>query len=303
MLYDTDNNRNLILVIDDSVSIVRFLCELLKEQGQILFATNGADGLEIARARQPQLILLDVELPDMDGYEVCRQLKNQPETCDAAIMFVTGQTSMENEIRALEAGAVDFISKPMNPPVVCARVRTQLKLRQTLTTLAQLANRDGLTGLMNRRFGDEQLQDEVRRHQRQQLSLGMAFIDIDDFKAYNDHYGHQAGDDCLRAVARALGQSTRRPGEFVARYGGEEFLAVLPYSSHAEVEQYGEWIRNQIEAQQLPHPRSRVGGVVTISVGVASFVPLAEQTAADLVAAADAALYRAKAAGRNCVKS
>ena len=150
--------RSLILIIDDSVDTIRLLSGMLKDQGQILFATSGAEGIQLAHQRQPQLVLLDVGMPEMDGYEVCRQLKGDLDTQDSAILFVTAQSDMASEIEALDAGAVDFITKPLNPPVVRARVRTHLKLQRTSAELMQLANKDGLTGLFNRRYFDEQLE-------------------------------------------------------------------------------------------------------------------------------------------------
>ncbi|HAT30020.1 MAG TPA: diguanylate cyclase response regulator [Janthinobacterium sp.] len=290
---------SVILIIDDSVDAIRLLSGMLKDQGSMLFATSGAAGIELARQRRPQLILLDVEMQVMDGYEVCRRLKADSELQDCAIIFVTAHSTMESEIAALDAGAVDFITKPLNAPVVRARVRTQLKLQRATAALTRLANKDGLTGLFNRRYFDEQLEREFLRHKRQALPLSLAFIDIDCFKAYNDHYGHQRGDACLRIVAEAIAAATQRPAEIVARYGGEEFVVVLPYTTAQEAAKYGAHLCLHIAALALPHGHSPVAPHITISVGIASDVPADGHSAHTLLADADRALYLAKAGGRD----
>jgi diguanylate cyclase (GGDEF)-like protein len=290
---------DLILIIDDQADTIRLLSGMLNDLGDILFATSGEAGIELARLRRPQLILLDVEMPDLDGYAVCRRLKQHPDTQDCAVIFVTGNNSMESEVAGLEAGAVDFITKPLNPPVVRARVQTHLKLQRHTAALTRLAHRDGLTGLHNRRHFNEQLEREFQRHRRQHLPLGLALIDIDHFKAFNDGYGHLEGDRCLREVADAIGSATRRPGEFVARYGGEEFVVILPYTGADEAQKYGEWICERIRALHLVHEYARTG-FVTVSIGVASCLPTDGADAQSLLGDADRALYQAKADGRNC---
>ncbi len=288
-----------ILVIDDSVSNIRVLSALLQDKGEVLFATSGPEGIEIARLRRPHLILLDVEMPEMDGYEVCRRLKADPNTVDCAVVFITAHTSPEYEVRALEAGAVDFIGKPFNPPVVRARVHTQLTMRLQAEMLQQLARRDGLTGLYNRRYFDEVIESEWRRHQRKATTLGLALIDIDHFKEFNDHYGHLEGDACLQQVANAICVNTRRPGELVARYGGEEFVVVLPNLENNDLGKYGDWLLQKIRQLAIPHAYSKVTDIVTISIGLAGMVPEASGKHIDLIALADYALYRAKGSGRN----
>ena len=291
-----------ILIIDDSVDSIRLLSAMLKDQGEILFATNGPAGIRIAGQRQPDLILLDVTMPHMDGYEVCRALKGDPATQRCAVIFVTASSNAEDEIAALEAGAVDFICKPFNPPVVKARVQTHLRLQLHSETMARLANLDGLTGLFNRRYFEEQLEREWQRHKRQKLPLGVVFIDIDFFKAYNDHYGHLQGDECLRSVAHVIAASTRRPDEIVARYGGEEFIVILPYTSMQEAQTYGEWVCRRVGDAGIEHAYSSIAKTVTISAGAASVVPTEPGTHQKLTALADNALYQAKAAGRNRAK-
>lgn len=290
---------DLILIIDDSVDAILLLSDMLEGQGNILFATNGQSGIELAKQRHPRLILLDVDMPQMNGYEVCRILKSSPDTRECAVIFVTGNSTMESEVAALEAGAVDFITKPLNPPVVRARVRTHLNLQRHTLALAQLASRDGLTGLFNRRYFDEQLERELDRHRRQRLPLGLALIDIDHFKTYNDGYGHQQGDACLIRVAGAIGAGTRRPGEAIARYGGEEFVVILPYTSSEDAQKYGNWICEHVRSLNITHVFSTTSQVVTVSVGVTSVIPDHKMDAGALIRAADQALYQAKSSGRN----
>ena len=241
-----------ILIIDDSVEMIRMLSSILKEQAEICFATNGEDGIIIAKELQPQVIILDIEMIGIDGYEVCRRLKEDPETTWISVIFVTAHNGMESEIQALNSGAVDFITKPLNPAVVQARVRTHLSLQIQSAALIQLSEHDALTGLYNRRYFDKVLEVEIQRHQRHGFSIGIAFIDIDCFKNFNDCYGHQAGDQCLTSVANAILASTLRPSEIVARYGGEEFVVILPYCSLEQVHQYGDRVCSRVVDLEIP---------------------------------------------------
>ncbi|MBC9250943.1 hypothetical protein A9179_11700 [Pseudomonas alcaligenes] len=298
-MLESEAGSNLILIIDDSADTIRLLNSILKDQGTILFATNGETGIRLAQLQQPTLILLDVEMTGMDGYEVCAALKTNPTTKDCAVIIVTANTGMEREIAALEAGAVDFICKPFKPPVVRARVQAHLRLQQYTTMIRHLANRDGLTGLYNRRHLDEVLSQEFERHRRQQLPLALAIIDVDHFKAYNDYYGHPQGDACLQGVANAINTATRRPGELVARYGGEEFAVILPHTDAAGAEKYGQWLCELIQELQIPHQSSATAPTVTISIGLVSVAPAFQDSTQQMITAADQALYQAKTDGRN----
>lgn len=291
--------RPLILIVDDSPESIRLLSGLILDKGDVLFATSGEAGLNLARQRRPDLILLDVEMPDLSGYEVCRRLKDDPDTRDIAVMIVTSHHSSAHEVQALESGAIDFLTKPLAPAVVRARVQTQLTLKSQADALHRQAMLDGLTGLYNRAYFHEHLELEWRRHQRQQVPLGFALLDVDHFKAFNDQYGHVAGDACLRRVAQALKASTRRPAEFVVRYGGEEFAIVMPNTPREEIARFGEWICRQVQDLAIPHEGSSAAPVVTISAGLAVLVPSPDLTWSDLIERADRALYRAKQEGRN----
>lgn len=288
-----------ILIIDDDINLIRLMSQMLKDFGRILFATNGEMGLHIAQEQKPDLILLDVEMAPMDGYEVCRRLKSDEATSASAIIFVTAKVGMESEIACLDAGAVDFICKPLNPLVVQARVRTHLRLQQNTAALESLAQHDSLSGLYNRRYFNMAIEAEYRRLQRHQLPLGLAMVDIDHFKKYNDTYGHIAGDGAICAVAKALEHATKRPGEVVARYGGEEFVVLLPQVDAEILSQYGQMICDKVQALELPHATSDTSAWVSISVGLALVIPNSQSLPEDLIKQADQALYLAKQNGRN----
>jgi len=292
-----------ILIVDDDPVMVRVLARILAPMGEILFATDGESALRMVRERSPDAVLLDVEMPGMSGFDVCRTIKADNGNEDLPILFVSGHTDIETEAKGLEAGAVDYIMKPPSPPIVRARVKTQLILRERTRQLLRLASIDGLTGLANRRSFDETLDEEWRRARRNHTPLSLALIDIDYFKLYNDHYGHQAGDDCLKAVAGTLAHAAERPGELVARYGGEEFAVVLPLCDAATARALAEKMRSRVSELALPHAGSRIGNHVTISCGVATVLSDNSEMPdeAALITAADQALYAAKEAGRNRV--
>jgi diguanylate cyclase (GGDEF)-like protein len=288
-----------ILLIDDQPDIIRFLSLLLAPHGKVIFAKDGATGIAKAQSVVPDLILLDIQMPGIDGFEVCRQLKAHPATTSIPILFVTAGNDELIEVAALEAGAVDFIAKPLRPQIVRARVAAHLALRRQTLSMQKLADFDGLTQIHNRRYFDSMLDIEAPRHRRHGASITLAMIDVDHFKRYNDALGHQAGDACLTAVATALRSATRRPGETLARYGGEEFASILPGSNVREANQYGEWIIQKINNLQIPHPDSPTSKFVTISVGLVAGVPTESMLSSELLGAADRALYRAKDMGRN----
>ncbi|MDO8605899.1 MAG: diguanylate cyclase [Phaeospirillum sp.] len=288
-----------LLIIDDETGTIRLLTRILQDFGEIFFATSGEDGLAMVRRDQPDLVLLDAEMPGMSGFDVCAAIKCDPAFADLPILFVTAHSDMESETRALDLGAVDFITKPLSPPIVRARVRTHLTLKQRTDLLHRLAAVDGLTGIANRRSFDAALEQEWRRACRAGTPLSLLMIDVDHFKRYNDHYGHQAGDDCLRAVAAALAEIARRPGEVVARYGGEEFAVILPACGLDPARSLAERLREEVAARHLPHAASGTAAEVSVSIGVASLG--GDDAVQALIAQADAALYRAKHGGRNRV--
>lgn len=298
-----------VLIVDDDVGTIRILAQVVAGFGEVVFATSGEEALAAAREEGPDLILLDAEMAGMDGFATCAALRLLADMDDVPILFITSHSDPGSEVRALEAGAVDFIAKPFNPRIVEARVRTHLTLKQRSDMLKRLAMIDGLTGIANRRQFDLSLAQEVRRLARGTAPLSLAMLDVDHFKLYNDYYGHQAGDDCLRAIAAALARTVHRAGELAARFGGEEFTVLLPNCERAGARRMGDMLRHAVLELALPHAPCPTGSVVTVSVGVATLNPPLREpeawgtAAAALVGAADRALYKAKGAGRNCVAS
>lgn len=291
--------RPKILVVDDVPSNIHVLSRVLADDCVIYFATDGAKALDLVQARQPDLVLLDIMMPGMDGYEVCRRIKDNPATCDIPVIFISARGEVEDETRGLEVGAIDFITKPISAPIVRARVRNHLLLKRQADILRQLSFMDGLTGIANRRRFDETLEREWRRCGRSKLPLSVIMLDVDHFKRFNDHYGHHAGDECLRTVARILAEEVKRPGDFVARYGGEEFVCLLPETDGDGAAQVAERLRNAVLLQAIPHAASPTAPQVTISLGYASTVPPPDRASQGLVSLADAMLYEAKNRGRN----
>jgi diguanylate cyclase (GGDEF)-like protein len=302
-----------ILIIDDTPANIATLNETLKEEYEVYFATSGAEGLKVAVALVPDLILLDIMMPVMDGFEVCRKLKATEQTARIPVIFVTAAVSPEEEARGLECGAADYILKPVSPPVVALRVRNHLELTRRsrmLEALSEelarknrqlqmLARMDGLTGLANRRFLDETLDAEVRRAQRCGTPLSLIMCDIDFFKRFNDRYGHQAGDDALRRIGALLQRIFQRGSDFPCRYGGEEFAVILPDTGPEQASHLAEHLRRAMCDEGLPHAFSDVADCVTLSVGVVSAHASDERSAQWFLGQADAALYRSKDEGRN----
>ncbi|WP_269620661.1 diguanylate cyclase [Zhongshania sp. BJYM1] len=294
-------DRPKLLVVDDQPVNIQVLYQVFSESCDVFMATSGKQALEVCRQKNPDLILLDVVMPDMDGIEVCKALKSAPETRDIPVIFVTSQDSPEEETLGLEVGAVDFITKPVNPAVVKARVKTHLMLKIQTDALRELASVDGLTGIPNRRRFDERLQTEWRACRRTELPLSLIMIDVDHFKKYNDHYGHLEGDACLKMVAHALRGDQWRARDIASRYGGEEFVCLMPETSLEDALTKAEAIRERVFALAVPHATSQNADRVTISVGVACTIP-GEGEPDSLLSVADEQLYKAKEGGRNRVE-
>lgn len=290
--------RPKLLVVDDQRINILVLNELFREDCDVFMATSGEQALQVCRAQLPDLVLLDVQMDGIDGYEVCRRLKADAESRDIPVIFITAQGGEADEVRGLQLGAVDFIAKPINPVIVRARVQTHLTLKLQSDILRSMALLDGLTGVANRRKFDEQLLRDWRQSQREQTSLSLILVDVDHFKRYNDHYGHQAGDAALQAVARVLTSTLRRPHDLLARYGGEEFVGVLPNTGLSEAVELAERMQAGVRALNLEHLGSPEAQVVTISLGVATVVARSDLAPQALVEAADQQLYAAKQAGR-----
>ncbi|MBS4096710.1 MAG: diguanylate cyclase [Sulfuricella sp.] len=295
--------RLTLLVVDDTRQNIELLCAALGPDYQYQIAMDGESALRIATSEsKPDLVLLDVMMPGMSGYEVCQALKSNPDTRRIPVVFVTALGEPVEEEMGLSLGAVDFITKPLRPPVVRARVRNLLNLKKKADLLESQAFLDPLTVIPNRRSFDEALQVEWLRAQRSGKPLTVIMVDVDNFKSYNDCYGHGEGDICLKAVASELAVETvLRPADLVARLGGEEFVVLLPDTDIKGGRLIAERLRRNIEALHIPHQRSGVSSWVTISAGYASMVSTPDVAAAELMAEADRMLYQAKASGRNAV--
>ncbi len=290
-----------ILIVDDEPLNIEVLGGTLEELGEILFASNGEEAIELAARENPDLILLDVMMPGMDGYQVCQKLKDTPGAENIPVIFATALSDENDEAKGFEIGAVDYITKPISAPIVVARVKNQLQLKKYRDYLETIAFIDGLTGIPNRRSFDQHIRAEWQRAIRGQTELSLLLVDIDHFKQYNDTYGHQAGDACLTMVAKALSSSVHRPGDQVARYGGEEFVCVLPSTNLEGANQIGETLREVVNFLKIPHKSSSVCPHVTISVGGAMIKPEQSSEIGNLISAADGNLYKAKQQGRDRV--
>lgn len=295
-------DKHRILIVDDAATNIEILNEVLGAEYDSLFAMDGATALRLAVEEEPDLILLDVVMPGLDGHEVCMRLKADARTKGIPVIFISGLSDESDEAKGLEIGAIDYITKPFSPPIVRARVRNHLQLKRYQDMLERLSVLDGLTGIANRRRFDETLDHEWLRSRRQGTTMSLIMIDVDCFKAFNDNYGHAAGDECLKRVAAVLAEAVSRPGDLVARYGGEEFVVIMPETDAAGGILIAETLRRSIASLALPHAFSSAGDVVTVSVGGATVIPARHtQGAEELVKLADTRLYEAKHAGRNRV--
>ncbi|NJM76257.1 MAG: diguanylate cyclase [Acaryochloridaceae cyanobacterium RU_4_10] len=303
-----------ILIVDDNPTNLSVLSIALKGAGyKTRVAMDGVSAIEQVQEDPPALILLDVQMPGINGFETCMKLKANPVTQDIPVIFITASVDLDQKVKGLSVGAVDYITKPFQQEEVLARVKVHLELRfltkkvqeqaialrEANQELHRLANLDGLTAVANRRRFDEYLDQEWRRSQREQNSLALILCDIDYFKNYNDYYGHQAGDVCLKRVAQAIDDCLKRPADLVTRYGGEEFAIILPNTSSEGAVHVAQLIQTTIRQLSIPHHHSLVSSFVTLSLGVSSQVPNAELDAHALVATTDKALYISKAEGRN----
>ena len=279
-----------VLVADDDAINREVLGDLLKPEYTVLLAKNGAQTLERAARHAPDLILLDVMMPDMDGYEVLRQLRADPQTEHIAVIFISGLDRPEDEANGLKMGASDYIVKPFNPTVVMARVALHLQVVRQRRMLERLANIDGLTELANRRRFDEMYALEWQRARRSGRPLSLALLDIDAFKQYNDRYGHPAGDRALRSVARVAGAAMRRPADLAARYGGEELVLLMPETDEIQARQVVEALCGAVADLHIAHEASAVAPVLTVSVGGATLTPESSELLAELFEAAVAEL-------------
>lgn len=290
-----------ILLVDDQPLNIKILHQLFHQEFEMYMATSGEQAIGVCREAKPDLVLLDIEMPGMNGLQVCEALKCDPITTNIAIIFVTAHFDEEQEANGFQIGAVDFIHKPINSIITSARVHNQFLLKRQSDLLRSFAFVDSLTGLANRRQFELGLPESWRHCVRYNKPLSLMMIDVDFFKHYNDTYGHQKGDDCLHLVAQTIDSIVRRPYDLVARYGGEEFICILPDTDLEGALSIAEKMIYEVEALSIEHNGSRISSFVTISAGVASILPTLDLTWQSVIEEADKQLYQAKENGRNRV--
>lgn len=288
----------MVLLIDDSKFVHRLLTTRLRSESiQLHGEYDGQTGLDYAIKNPPALIMLDLDMPIMDGFETLRKLKDHPDTKDIPIIILSGKHSPQDKVTAFELGAVDFVTKPFELTELRARVRVSLQLHAALQMLAQKAMIDGLTTLYNRAFFDQRWLEEFERGVRHKHPLSLVILDIDKFKQINDNYGHPAGDAVITNIAKIILAEARKM-DIPCRYGGEEFAILLPDTSPHDAHTICERIRTKCEQVVWPnHP----GRPVTVSIGIAGTSGEICNTAEDWIRKADQNLYAAKASGRNCI--
>ncbi len=318
-----------ILIVDDDSGIRKVLeLRLIAEGFAVIAAVDAKDafgylgmGTDGDKPTHPiDLILMDILMPDVRGIEACRQIKQYSELRDIPIILMTASSDTQHLEEAFNAGAIDYISKPFKKVELLARIRSALRLKSeidkrkiheqelTETTkklqeanelLTKLSSIDALTDVYNRRYFDQALDREFQRAVRNNYPLSLIMIDVDGFKAYNDRYGHQCGDQCLKSISSALKSAINRSHDFVARYGGEEFAIILPDTSESGATRMAESLIDNVRGLDIEHESAPVGNRVTISLGSASCIPKLGATPPDLIARADKALYQSKTNGRN----
>lgn len=317
--------KNTLLIVDDENTNLKVLTHILGEEYTIYTATNGENAIEKAKELHPDLILLDILMPGMDGYETLSEIKSSEDIKKIPVVFITGLDSSEDEEKGLSLDAVDYITKPFSAAIVKLRVRNQIQIINQLRTIENLSMIDQLTNIPNRRCFDNHLHMEWKQAIREQTPLSLLMMDLDKFKRVNDNYGHQQGDLVLKTIAGVFTRSLKRASDFTARWGGEEFTILLPNTPLEGAIDVAENIRADVEQTLIPivEPCSsfpdndsrqenneaeikKSGNVeselkITISIGISSLMPTSESSIDSFISSADKALYMAKEAGRNRV--
>ncbi|MDQ6989895.1 MAG: diguanylate cyclase [Mariprofundaceae bacterium] len=305
-----------VLIVDDSRMYLSMLDAYIQDMGhQTILANSGKEAIALYQSDEPDLILLDVTMPDMDGYEVAQHIRDCPRRVWVPIIFLSALVEDKDILRGIEAGGDDYITKPASQVMIQAKVqamqriakmsqkliKTSAKLQKANQKLQSLSLLDGLTQIANRRCFDTTLHQEWSRAVRNQTSLSLMLIDIDHFKLYNDCYGHQQGDACLIEVAQTLKKHRKRPSDLVARYGGEEFVVIFPDCKAEALQGIAQQLCNTIQDLNIPHADSPTHACISISIGVSNQTPQRGSNQEQLIKAADLALYKAKREGRNRV--
>ena len=296
----SDKPENSILIVDDENANIITLTHILSPKYTIYAAKNGRDAVEVAKEYLPDVILLDIIMPEMDGYEILSLLKNNEKTRSIPIIFITGLGNVEYEEKGLSLGASDYICKPFSPGVVKFRVQNQISMLNQIDMVRNLSMIDPLTSIPNRRNFDYRLALEWNHSTRNKTPLSILLIDIDKFKFYNDTYGHLQGDIALKTVAQIIMGSLKRSIDFAARWGGEEFVVLLPDTALTGAVEVAECIRFNIEAATIPCSDD-IASKITVSIGANTITPTPDRGVTDFIKEADEALYSAKGTGKNRV--
>jgi diguanylate cyclase (GGDEF)-like protein len=292
--------KNSLLIANGNDSTLTTLTCILEPEYVVYTATNGPDAVELAKKHLPDLILLDIVMPGMDGYEALSVLKNTEQTQEIPIIFITALGDSKDEERGLSCNAVDYIRVPYDAQIIRLRVRNQINIVNQIRTIKYLIRIDQLTNIANRRYFDERIRSDWGMAIREKTSLSILMIDVDKFKDFNDNYGHQQGDSALQSVAAVFSQTLKRSGDFIARWGGEEFIALLPNTNLAGALKVAEGIRKNVENTDVLCMDGSVRRV-TVSIGVNSQIPVFNSSMDNFISGADKALYDAKNTGRNRV--
>lgn len=290
--------RPKLLIVDDEEVNLMVFQELFGQDCDVFTAGDGEQALQLANVVTPDVILLDIILPKLSGYEVCAALKSNQQTQEIPVIFISSLDDCGDEIKGFDLGAVDYIHKPINATITRSRVYAHTLLKQHADHLKDIATIDVGTGIANRRQYEEHLHRAWANAIREQQPISVILMDIDHFKFYNDTYGHLRGDECLRRVAQAMASCVKRPQDLVARYGGEEFVAILPNTDHLGAAFIAQEIVASVRALGLEHSRSS-HGVVTLSAGISTLIPHKDMLSESIILSADEALYTAKESGRN----
>lgn len=294
--------KQTVLIVDDSPLAVKILRNMLEDEYEVISSFSGEDGYELAISNNPDIIVLDVVMSGMDGYEVCQKLKSNVLTKNIPVIFISALGDMEDERKGLEIGAIDYISKPFSEPIVKIRIKNHLELKRIHDILSELSSLDGLTGLYNRRYFDQEMKIRWEKAIQDDTPLSLMLIDIDHFKKYNDNYGHLEGDECLKLVAQGIKNCTNGKDTVAARFGGEEFVCIMSGANIDTALELANKILYSTPAQKIPFAYSSVADVVTISIGLGTIHPNNAVMLPDFIKHVDDLLYKAKHNGRNQIQ-
>jgi diguanylate cyclase (GGDEF)-like protein len=295
-----DEKKLRILIIDDEEINISILTEFLQSDYEVICARNGESAFKIIQEKEPNLILLDIVMPGMSGFDFLKKIKNTPSIMSIPVIFITGSNNTEDEEKGLALGAVDYITKPFSPSVVKARINTHLKLSEYILTIEKQCMLDALTGLPNRRGFNNRMEIEWGRAFREKTPLGMIMLDLDYFKKYNDTYGHPQGDILLKVVSDIINNTIKRVTDFASRWGGEEFVVLLPGTDKDGTFIVAEQIRTNIKNAKIPFSDGSITNI-TVSCGGLSIIPDEEDSISEIIEMADKLLYSAKKNGRDQV--